>query len=91
MLDKELLEGFETMQQLQDDGLIDSYNYNSKTGDFMVFSGLGKKEVKFQVDMDSMMEFLEEWEKEVEEAFQDKKREEQDREAAYWAIQGVRY
>lgn len=91
MLDKDFLEELETMEQLQEKGTIDSYSYNSRTGFFKVFTELGEKEVKFQVDMESMIEFLEEWQNEVEEAFQDKKREEQDREAAYWAVQGVRY
>ena len=92
MLDKELLKSFENLEKLQEDGVIEYYKFNSKEWDFTIVTEYGEKVINiYETDEESISEFIEEMEKEVEEAFKDKKREEQDREAAYWAVQGVRY
>lgn len=103
MLDKDLLKGFETLEKLQEDGIIESYTYNSKEGDFTFYANVGgeygdtREETVniYEADEETILSFIEEWERDfekmVEEAEEDRKREEQDNEAAYWSVQGVGY
>lgn len=102
-IDKDLLKGFETMEKLQEDGVIESYSYNSKEGDFTFYANVGgeygdtREETvnMYEADEETVLSFINEWEREFEKMVQEAEEEERsyqrDREAAYWAVQGVEY
>lgn len=100
-LDKDLLKGIETMEKLQYDGVIESYSYNSKDGDFTFWAKIGgeygdtrEETIGFyDAEEETILSFIEEWERDfekmVEEAEEEERGYNRDREEAYWSVQGV--
>lgn len=103
MLDKDLLKSLEILDKLEGDDVIENYSYNSKEGEFKFTAKIGgefgdtREETLgyYDVTEEKILNFIEEWEREfkkmVEEAEEEERGYQRDREAAYWAVQGVRY
>lgn len=87
MLDKDLTREFEVMEKLQEDGKIDYYIYNSRTGDFRIFTDFGDKTITVWFDEETIIDIIIEMEKELEEAEKENQREMEHQEKIYWEKQ----
>lgn len=87
MLDKDLAMEFEVMERIQEDGKIDYYTYNSRTGNFRIFTDYGDKEITIWFDEETIIDILIEMEKEVEEIEKEERREREYQEKIYWERQ----
>lgn len=95
MLDKDLLNSFETLEKLQDEEIIQYYKFNSKEWDFIIITKYGEKNLNiYETDEVSILEFINEMR--IKKEIADKEAEEEAKEYYrqiendYWSVQGAK-
>lgn len=98
MIEKDLLNGFNVMEELVKSGEIEKYTYSSEDG-FAYYYTLDENSSKleeeeiglYDIDREYIIEEIREAKKQYEQDIEDEKEYCTDRERAYWEVQGVQY